>query len=140
MSNADNWRCKVYATEITAQSFVIHIDTWASTILHSATASWIAHDSNLPNISSGSFNTMDLRPWYIPKRKNKGMATFEKTFESIPRVFAALNWLDISNKTNLRLKLDISDVSAKGLTWKLDTWDRTVLYSAGASYIAILEV
>lgn len=83
---------------------------------------------------------MDIRPWYIPKKKNKGTITFQKTFESIPRVFAAVNWLDISNKTNLRLKLNINDVSSKGLTWNLDTWDCTVLYSAGASYIAIFEV
>jgi H-type lectin domain len=139
MSNSDNWRCKVYVTDITSDSFVIHIDTWASTKLYSATASWIAYPSYRPNISSGSFNTMDVRPWYLPRMRNKGTATFHQTFESIPRVFAAVNWLDISNKTNLRLKVEMSDISTKGLNWHLDTWDSTILYSAGASYIAILD-
>jgi hypothetical protein len=140
MSNGANWRCKAYVTNITADSFVIHIDSWASTTLYSATASWIAYPSNRPNIASGSFNTMDVRPWYIPKKKNKGRTEFHRTFESIPRVFAALNWLDIENKTNLRLKLEIGDVSAKGLNWRLDTWGDTILYSAGASYVAILDL
>jgi hypothetical protein len=140
MSNGANWRCKAYVTDITASSFIIHIDTWAGTTLYSATASWIAYPSNRPNVASGSFNTMDVRPWYIPKTKNKGAATFHQMFKSIPHVFAAVNWLDISKKTNLRLKLEISDVSTKGLTWHLDTWDSTVLYSAGASYIAILDL
>lgn len=88
---------------------------------------------------SGSFNTMDVRPWYIPKTKNKGTAEFQQLFKSIPRVLAAINWLDISNRTNLRLKLEIGDVGVKGLTWQLDAWDDTILYSAGASYIAILD-
>jgi H-type lectin domain len=82
---------------------------------------------------------MDVRPWYIPRTKTKGTATFHQKFESIPRVLAAVNWLDISNRANLRLKLEIRDVSTKGLIWHLDTWDSTVLYSAGASYIAILD-
>jgi len=139
MSNSANWRCKAYVTDITTKGFTIHIDTWASTILHSATASWIAYDADCPDIMSGSFNTMDVRPWYIPKTKNKGTAEFQQLFKSIPRVLAAINWLDISNRTNLRLKLEIGDVGVKGLTWQLDAWDDTILYSAGASYIAILD-
>jgi len=140
MSNGANWRCKAYVTDITADSFVIHINAWASTTLYSARASWIAYPYNSPNIASGSFNTMDVRPWYIPRKKNKGSAEFHRTFESIPRVFAAVNWLDIANRKNLRLKLEIGDVSAKGLNWHLDTWGDAVLYSAGASYVAILDL
>jgi len=101
--------------------------------------SWIAYPSNRHNIASGSFNTMDVRPWFLPKTKNKGTAMFDQEFEYTPRVLAALNWLDISNSTNFRLKLMIADASTKGLTWHLDTWDNTILYSAGASYIAILD-
>jgi hypothetical protein len=140
ISSGANWRCKAYVTDITADSFVIHIDTWASTTLYSATASWIAYPYNRPNISSGSFNTMDVRPWYLPKTQNKGTTKFHQTFESTPRVLAALNWLDISHKTNLRLKLEIRDVSARSLNWHLDAWGDTVLYSAGASYLAILDL
>jgi hypothetical protein len=140
ISNKSNWRCRAYVTDITINSFVIHIDTWANTKLYSATASWIAYPSDRPNISSGTFNTMDVRPWYIPKTKTKGTAKFQQKFESAPRVLAALNQLDISSRTNFRLKLETSNISTTDLNWHLETWGDTVLYSAAGSYIAILDL
>jgi len=135
ISNSANWRCKAYATDIAPDSFVVHIDTWADTILYSGTVSWIAYPSNRPNIASSSFNTPEVGS----EAKNKGTTTFDPEFEYPPRVVAALNWLDIENSANLRLKLTITDVRKEGLTWCLDAWDDTTLHSAGASYIAILD-
>ena len=140
MSSQNNWRCKAFVTNITTDAFIIHIETWATTTLYDAAVSWIAYPSNRPNIASGSFNTMDVRPWFFPRTNTKGVAKFDKPFGSTPRVLAALNWLDMGNWNDLRLKLTISDVNSKGLTWHLDTWDSSILYSAGASYIAISDM
>lgn len=140
MSNKTNWRCKAYTSDITADSFIVHIDTWADTTLYSASVSWIAHPANSPKIASGSFNTMDVRPWFIPLSKNKGTAKFDVKFKSIPRVVVALDWLDIGNRGNLRLRLAKSNVSTEGLMWNIDAWGDTILYSAGASYIALLDI
>lgn len=132
------WRVKTYATRITATSFTIHIDTWADTVLFSATASWIAYPADKANIFSGSFNTMDVRPCNPTNHKNSAYVNFgTNIFSATPRIILAINNIDISGKKNLRLEAKASSVSAAGMNWHLDSWADTILFSAGASYIAM---
>lgn len=133
-----NWRVKTYATCITATGFTIHIDTWADTVLFSATASWIAYPADKANIFSGSFNTTDVRPSSPTQHKNSAYASFgTNIFTTPPRIILAINSIDISCKRNLRLEAKASSVSTAGMTWHLNSWDDTCLYTAGASYIAV---
>lgn len=132
------WRVKAYATCITATSFTIHIDTWDDTVLFSGTASWIAYPADKANIYSGSFNTIDVRPSNPTQHMNSAYANFGTgVFSTPPRVILAINSIDISCKRNLRLEARASSVSAAGMTWHLNSWGDTNLYTAGASYIAI---
>lgn len=138
MKREKYWRVKTYATNITATSFTIHIDTWCDSVLYSAAASWIAYPADKENISSGSFNTMDVRRCDSPQPQNSGYVKFgNNTFSKPPRTIMAINWIDISNKQNLRLEVKASAVTATGMTWHMNSWAGTTLYSAGASYIAL---
>jgi hypothetical protein len=132
-----NWRVKAYVTDVTLEGFTIHIDTWANTTLYSGTASWMAYPSDRPYIASGSFKIDDVRPWNAPQSVNKGHVQFDKKFRCPPKVRTALNFLDIGHEANLRVKTFTSDVTAEGIAWNIDSWSDTILYSAGASYIAI---
>ena len=50
--------------------------------------------------------------------------------------FIALNSFDIDCGANFRINALVHDVCDAGSVWHLDSWDDTILYSAGASIIA----
>lgn len=131
-------RClKAYETNVTATGFTMHIDTWADSVLYYATASWVAYPANKPNTSSGRFAISDTRPAKCPQLYNSGYVDFGKdVFTSPPRVMLAINTIDIDKSQDLRLAVKASSINAAGMTWHLDSWDDTILYNAGASYIA----
>ncbi len=137
MVRGKNWRITATATDVTATGFTLHIDSWADTELYSATAAWIAYPSDKAGVVSGSYNTQDVRPWNKPQLANSGRVDFPRgAFQRAPTVFLAFNSMDIDASHNLRLKLGADSVSKDGLNWHIDSWADTILYSAGASYIA----
>lgn len=136
MSNAANWRVNAYATNISQTGFALHINTWADSVLYSAGATWIAYSADNPNIASGTFNTQDIRPWNQPQPNNSNAIGFPHSFATPPWVTVALNSIDIDNANNLRISATASDVTSTGMTWHLDSWADTILYSAGGTYIA----
>jgi hypothetical protein len=48
----------------------------------------------------------------------------------------AINSLDYACGRNLRLRLSTSSVTNTGLTWHLQSWWDSIMYSAGASFFA----
>lgn len=139
VDNKANCRVKAHATDVTTSGFKLNLETWGDTILHKGTATWIAHPSTRSNITSGTFNTMDIRAWDKPQAENGTSITFDKKFERPPRVLVALNWLDVANSANLRVKTAAKDITAQGMKLNIDSWFDTVLYSGAASWIAIQE-
>ncbi|RDB18504.1 hypothetical protein Hypma_000219 [Hypsizygus marmoreus] len=140
LNEKHNWRVKATVSDVTSTGFIMHLDTWGDTIMYSATATWIAYPANRPNIMSGSYNIMDVRAWDQPRAVNQGNVQFNKALQTVPRVLSGLNMMDIGCSANLRIRLGMSNISKTGLTWNIDAWADTVLYSAGASYLAIQEL
>jgi len=137
MAQDKNWRVTATATDVTATGFTMHLDTWWDTVLYVATAAWIAYPSDKAGVASGSYSTQDVRPWDKPQLTNSGRINFPAgTFTGNPNVLIAFNSLDIDHSRNLRLKLSADSVSKDGMNWNIDSWYDTILYLAGASYIA----
>lgn len=137
LGSAANWRIKTFATNVTATGFTIHIDTWADTKLYAAMASWVAYPMDRPGVASGCFSTLDTRSPGQQQIFNSAFEPFEKgVFENPPRLFLALNALDINPTVTMRLLVKADNVSATGMTWHLNSWRDSSIYSAGASYIA----
>ncbi|KAG9029155.1 hypothetical protein FRB95_005613 [Tulasnella sp. JGI-2019a] len=134
-----NCRIRTYAGNITKTGFTLYISTWADTTRYVATATWIAHPANRTNISSGSYNTMDVQPLDEPQARCEGHLSFDKPFQKPPLVLTALNWLDIGGPSSVRIKTLNTNITEKGMTWHLDTWGDSILHSTGASYLAIQE-
>lgn len=136
MDKGKNWRVKTYVSDVTTEGFTIHIDSWADSVLYSASASWLAYPADQPGVTSGRFSTADVRPWDKPQQNNSSSVTFSRPFSKVPQVLMALDELDYEHGKNLRLRLSTSMVSETGLQWHLQAWDDSVMYQSGASYFA----
>jgi hypothetical protein len=138
VDNKANVRVSTYVSGIDASGFTVHIDTWADTVLNSAGVTWIAYPAGKAGVASGTYKTQDVRPWNQPRPNTSGAVTFPPgRFTTPPRVLAALCALDVDRQADLRVNATIDNITATGLTWNLDSWADTVLYSAGGCYIAI---
>jgi hypothetical protein len=131
-----NCRVKAYATDVTPDGFVIHIDAWADTKLYLGRAGWMAFSANRKDICAGKFSTDDIRPWNQPRNDNRSSVKFGKDFCAQPKTFVALNALDIDKNGNLRVKIGEGAVTTERLDWSLESWADTTFYMAGASFIA----
>lgn len=138
MHSEKNWRIKSFASDITATGFTMHIETWNDSELFAATASWISYPSGKEDVCSGSFSTSDVRPHNNPRLNTSGPVEFaEDMFSNTPRVVLGINSLDAGCKGGLRLELMGTDVTSEGMTWNLNSWKDTTMYSAGGTYIAL---
>ncbi|KAF9063987.1 hypothetical protein BDP27DRAFT_1367607 [Rhodocollybia butyracea] len=133
-----NLRAKVYATDVQTDSFNIHVDSRSDTLLWNAGAAWFAYPTNKKGITSGTCNTSDVRSWeQATQLANSKPVTFpNQTFDKAPRIFMAVNDLDIGYRTNARIHLSSSNVTKTGMEWHIDAWGDTEMYSAGVSWIA----
>lgn len=103
-------------------------------MLYSGTATWVAYTASNPGVCSGSFTTDLARP----RTSHSGYESFGKgVFESCPRVAVALNRIDMSCSSFLRLLVKTDELSVRGMRWQLEGWLNTAVNSAGASYIAL---
>lgn len=128
---SNNWRFRVYATDIDTKGFTIHAITWGGTILSSVQVTWIAFPANKDGVWSGSFSS-DNSPGNF-----SGQADFGVTFSKMPSVFMALTEFDFSHDKNLRVKLGINSVTTSSLSWCISTWSDTVLSMVGGTYVAL---
>jgi hypothetical protein len=87
-------------------------------------------------IDSGSWNTMDIRPWNRPEKTTEARIEFSKKFSSVPTVTTSINWIDASRDSNMRTKVYATDISMLGFTIHADTWSDTQLYSCGVTWQA----
>jgi len=139
LDKSKNWRVIANVSDIDANGFTIHIDTWGDSILYSATAGWIAYPGDRPYVFSGAANTQDVRPWNKPQLLNSKSIGFDGVqFWRNPSIFLALYSLDFDYKANLRIKASADNVTPNGLTWHLDSWGDSIFYSAGVSILAVV--
>lgn len=136
MDKSRNWRIRVSATNVDKNGFTIHADSWADSILYSAGVTWLAYPADQPNVTSGKFNTQDVRPWQKPQAENSGFKDFNTAFSETPKVIMAIDSLDYDHSKNLRVRLSTSSVNSTGMTWHLQSWWDSIMYSAGVSFFA----
>ncbi|KZP17053.1 hypothetical protein FIBSPDRAFT_1047154 [Athelia psychrophila] len=103
-------------------------------------ATWIAYPEDRPFVYSGTANVKDVRAGSDTVANNSQAIDFGGTqFWKTPSVFVALNSLDLGCGRNLRLRASVDNISTSGLTWHIDTWDDSILYSGGISYLAFCD-
>ncbi|KAF9063977.1 hypothetical protein BDP27DRAFT_1367597 [Rhodocollybia butyracea] len=122
-----NIRAKVYATDVQNDSFIVHVDSRSDTLLWNAGIAWFAYPTNKKGISSGTCSTSEVRSWEQASRlTNSKQTTFpNQTFDKTPRIFMAVNELDMGYRTNARIRLSSSNVTKTGMEWHIDAWGDT---------------
>jgi hypothetical protein len=133
-------RAHTFATDITTEGFNLNISTWGGTKLYIARAAWFAHPAGRPDIWSGHFGTYYERRQNNLQSETSSTISFDAGFFRPPKVFTALNLIDISNFADFRLKVKCSDVTAAGMTWHIETWGSSQLPQASGSFIAFDNV
>lgn len=116
VDNSGDWRSCVASTDITAKGFTLKGGVWGSTELREMGVTWIAY--------SASHSRIDCRwsnDWQKPQHEHSKKVTLSKSFERVPWVFYAVNRVDYANKSNLRLKAYVKDVTTKGMSVHLDS-------------------
>ncbi|WYZ38153.1 hypothetical protein EsH8_III_000067 [Colletotrichum jinshuiense] len=136
MDKSRNCRIQVYPTDIDNKGFTIHANSWSDSILYSAGVTWLAYPADQPGVTSGKFSTDDVRPWHKPQAENSNTFNFPVGFSKTPKVIMAIDSLDYDHSKNLRVRLSTSSVTNTGITWHLQSWWDSVMYSAGASFFA----
>ena len=61
---------------------------------------------------------------------------FNKKFTQIPTVSVSFQMIDSYHGRNLRIRTYVTDISEIGFNLQFNTWDRTIIYGATASWIA----
>jgi len=126
------------ATDIDEKGFTLNIETWDDTILYAAGVGWIAYPEDRTHIFSISVNTGEIGLRDEPQTQHSKDISFgDVEFWKNPSVFVALNMFDLGCGHDFRLEAFVDQVTQQGLTWHLDSRSDTVLYSAGASIIAV---
>ena len=87
---------------------------------------------------TGTFNTLDVRPYRMKRTRTTSKAiTFSKPFTAPPGLLMGLNYLDIGNEANIRIKVYASDISSNGFRVHIDSWSDTTLHAGGASWFKL---
>ncbi|KAI9509697.1 hypothetical protein F5148DRAFT_1185871 [Russula earlei] len=64
---------------------------------------------------------------------------FERPFITPPKVVVFLNYIDLDNTRNWRLKTTATDIDVTGFTLTIESWGDTILYAAQACWVAYPE-
>ncbi|KAG9009790.1 hypothetical protein FRB90_008140 [Tulasnella sp. 427] len=130
-------RVKIYPTEIDAKGFTLHVDSWMESTVFGVIAAWVAYPEDKDNVYSGTAYIRDTRPGTSYGLKNHGEIKFPKaTFYEAPTVFVGINWIDSMSTANVRFKAYVDNVTAKGMTWHVDSPEDTKTYDVGLTYLA----
>ncbi|KAM5342766.1 hypothetical protein ACJ41O_013732 [Fusarium nematophilum] len=86
------------------------------------------------DLDVSTFNTMEVRPWNQPKHETSKRLVFTRNFGNPPAMAVGLNWLDVANSANIRVKAFADNVTANAADLHLNSWADTTLYSAGCTW------
>jgi hypothetical protein len=137
LDKGHNWRVKAYATNVTSSGFDLNIDTWADTIMFSATASWVAYPKGREGVANGRVSSSELRDWYPPSAQDSKKVKFPaKVFDREPKVFLAISELDLDSSNNLRVKVSADKIDASGFVWRAESWGDSSMFNVGVDWIA----
>ncbi|KAK5678753.1 hypothetical protein LTS10_009197 [Elasticomyces elasticus] len=135
----EGFSVSAYASDVTTKGFTANVK--GSSNLDKCEYVWIAVRKDKQGSVSGSFGTADVKSRKGLASQNSGRVDFPQgKFNKKPNVIAALSSFDLAGGKDLRVGVEVKDVSKTGFTWHLNTWGEAsddALRSATATYHAL---
>lgn len=120
--NDENYVCDFWAKKINNKGFVAHTECGGNT--ERLTVTWIALKKGKKNVATGSFSTNDDDDDGDGERSGfqeaSGRVNFEEgAFDKAPTVLVALSQFELEGGKDLRIGVEVEDVSEEGFSWIL---------------------
>ena len=128
-------RVKAEISKVQQDRFTATLGSWDDTKLHAAGMTWL-EVARFPFLQTGVFSTDEVRPRNQPRVNTSKRIEFQAPFQSSPKVVCFLTSLHMSNEYDSRVKVSSSGIDGNGFTINIGTWSDSILYSAGATWLA----
>lgn len=116
-----DYACDFWATKVTAKGFTAHAECGENT--ERLTVTYIALKKGKDKVATGSFSTENDGEEGENAQEIKGQVNFkEGTFDKAPTVLVALSQFELSGGKDLRVGVEVQDVSESGFSWVIRKW------------------
>lgn len=120
-----DYACDFWATKVTAKGFTAHADCGENT--ERLTVTYIALKKGKDKVATGTVST-DKGEEGENAQEIKGQVNFEEgTFDKAPTVLVALSQFELAGGKDLRVGVEVEDVSESGFSWVIRKWHCAML-------------
>lgn len=110
--------CDFWATKVNAKGFTAHAECGENT--ERLTVTYIALKKGKDKVATGTFNTENDGKEGENSQDIKGRVDFEDgVFDKAPTVLVALSQFELAGGKDLRIGVEVQDVSESGFSWVL---------------------
>jgi len=135
----EDYACDFWATKVNSKGFTAHAECGGNT--ERLTVTFIALKKGKDKVAAGSFSTEKDGEEGENSQEMKGRVDFEDgVFDKAPTVLVALSQFELAGGKDMRIGVEVEDVSEDGFSWVIRTWGddaEDALHSAEASFIAL---
>lgn len=126
-----DYACDFWATKVNAKGFTAHAECGENT--ERLTVTYIALKKGKDKVATGSFSTENDGEEGENAQEIKGQVSFENgAFDKAPTVLVALSQFELSGGKDLRIGVEVEDVSESGFSWVIRKWHCAMLSSTSA--------
>jgi hypothetical protein len=129
----EDYACDFWATKVNSKGFTAHADCGGNT--ERLTVTFIALKKGKDKVAAGSFSTEKDAEEGENSKEMKGRVDFEDgVFDKAPTVLVALSQFELAGGKDMRIGVEVEDVSEDGFSWVIrkldllvakDTWTDT---------------
>lgn len=113
----EDYACDFWATKVTPKGFTAHAECGSNT--ERLTVTWIALKKGKSKVATGSFNT-EKGEEGEDSREIRGNVEFDEgVFDKAPTVQVALSQFELAGGKDLRIGVEVEDVTEDGFSWVL---------------------
>jgi hypothetical protein len=117
------YACDFWATKVTPKGFTAHAECGSNA--ERLTVTYIALKKGKEKVATGSFSTGDDGKEGENSQEIKGKVDFEEgAFDKAPTVLVALSQFELAGGKDLRIGVEVEEVTESGFSWVIRKWIR----------------
>jgi hypothetical protein len=121
-----DYACDFWATKVNAKGFTAHAECGENT--ERLTVTYVALKKGKDKVATGSFSTENDGEEGENAQEIKGQVSFEDgVFDKAPTVLVALSQFELAGGKDLRIAVEVEDVSESGFSWVIRKWHHAIV-------------